>query len=134
MIGLFLSCSSSYHTPSSLLFFNVSLKSEKKEKKWNNTLYRKTSKSLGPLFFPLSFLPTLCCPFTVAGLVSTEQSSTTNNKMSPYHEIPSQQRIFKYELVSVPRHQIDNGNCIFFYNLENSDIGCKSYVSTSQAF
>lgn len=35
--------------------------------------------------------------------------------MSPYHEIPSQQRIFKYELASVPQHQIDNDNCIFFF-------------------
>ena len=108
---------------------------KKKKEKNGITHYTERHQSpWAPLFFPLSFLPTLCCPFTVAGLISTEQSSTANNKMSPYHEIPSQQRIFKYELASVPQHQIDNDNCIFFYDLGNSDIGHKSYESTSPAF
>ena len=53
MIGLFLSCSSSYHTPSSLLFFNVSLKSEKKKKKYGTIHY--TERHQSP-WAPFSFL------------------------------------------------------------------------------
>ena len=54
----------------------------KKKKAKNGTIhYTERHQSLcTSLFFPLSFLPTLCCPFTVEGLVSTEQSSATNNK------------------------------------------------------
>ena len=58
MIGLFLSCSSSYHTPSSLLFFNVSLKSEeKKRKKMEQYIIQKDIKVLGPPFLSSQLSP-----------------------------------------------------------------------------
>lgn len=111
-----------------------------KKKKGKNGTIHHTERHQSPwasLCFPLSFLPTLCCPFTVGGLVSTEQSSATNNNCLLTMKLLLSKEFSNVNLLQCSDSRSTMATAIFFfffYDLGNSDIGHKSYITTSQVF
>ena len=137
----FLSCSSSYRTPSSLLFCNVSLKSGKKWKrkkeKMEQYIIQKDIKVLGPHFAFLSAFSRLSAVLSLWEVLSPQnnpvlQITTVSLPWSSFSAKNFQ--MWTCFSAQTADQQWQLHFFFFFYDLGNSDIGHKSYITTSQVF